>query len=47
MQLASPVASVTEDEMVDRSNTRPVEEGVIRDLRDRQSYGAYLRLDRL
>ena len=33
--------------MADPSNTRPVEEGVIRDLRDRQSYGAYLQLDRL
>jgi tryptophan 2,3-dioxygenase len=28
-------------------NTRPVEEGVVRDLRDRQSYGDYLKLDRL
>ena len=28
-------------------NTRPVEEGVVRDLRDRQSYGDYLQLDRL
>ena len=33
--------------MADRSNTRPVEDGVIRDLRDRRSYGSYLRLDRL
>jgi tryptophan 2,3-dioxygenase len=33
--------------MAAERNTRPVEEGVIRDLRDRQSYGSYLQLDRL
>jgi tryptophan 2,3-dioxygenase len=33
--------------VADTSNTRPFEAGVIKDLRDRQSYGDYLRLDRL
>ena len=33
--------------MTEQRNTRPVEEGVIRDLRDRQSYADYLCLDRL
>lgn len=33
--------------MADTSNTRPIEEQVVRDFRDKLSYGSYLRLDLL